>query len=288
MLKIPARAAATALTSIVALAVLPSVAFGQATRTWVSGVGDDANPCSRTAPCKTFAGAISKTAAGGEINVLDSGGFGALTITKALTIRGRGLTAGISSSLTNGINVSAGASDRVIIRGLDINGAGSGSAVSGINGVRFLSGKVLRIEDCDIYGFTTTGVSYTSSTANSRLIIQDSAISNAVTGVGVAPTAAGGVATIRRTTLDDNTNGIAASGTTQPAIANVFRSSISDNTNGIFSTGSLADVRIGSNEISGNGTGLATSSSGKITSFGTNDVFGNTTDGSPTSTVLPK
>src|SRR5580693_9720 len=69
--------------------VAPS-ASAQAPRTWVSGVGDDANPCSRTAPCKTFAGAISKTVAGGEISVLDPGGYGALTITKAITIDGGG------------------------------------------------------------------------------------------------------------------------------------------------------------------------------------------------------
>ena len=73
------------------LPVAGSLAHAQATRTWVSGVGDDANPCSRTAPCKTFAGAISKTAAGGEINVLDPGGFGAVTITKSITISSRGL-----------------------------------------------------------------------------------------------------------------------------------------------------------------------------------------------------
>jgi hypothetical protein len=67
----------------------------QATRTWVSGVGDDVNPCSRTAPCKTFAGAISKTAAGGEISALDPGGFSAVTITKAITINGGGMLASI-------------------------------------------------------------------------------------------------------------------------------------------------------------------------------------------------
>ena len=64
-----------------------SSAHAQATRTWVSGVGDDANPCSRTAPCKTFAGAISKTAAHGEISVLDPGPYGAVTITKSITLR---------------------------------------------------------------------------------------------------------------------------------------------------------------------------------------------------------
>src|SRR3989440_4176117 len=103
-----------------------SLAQAQATRTWVSGVGDDANPCSRTAPCKTFAGAISKTAAGGEISVLDPGGFGAVTITKAITINGEGTLAGLLSATVNGIIVNAGANDIVTIRNVSINGAGSG------------------------------------------------------------------------------------------------------------------------------------------------------------------
>src|ERR1051326_4731011 len=90
---------------------ITSLANAQATRTWVSGVGDDANPCSRTAPCKTFAGAISKTAAAGEISVLDPGGFGAVTITKAITLNGDGTLAGILSALTNSIVVQAPANE---------------------------------------------------------------------------------------------------------------------------------------------------------------------------------
>src|SRR6185312_15518777 len=116
--------------------VLLGTAFmsAQASRTWVSGVGDDANPCSRTAPCKTFAGAISKTAAGGEISVLDPGGFGALTITKSITLNGEGTLASVLVAGTNGIVISAGAADTVIIRNLSINGIGSG-----ISGINFLS-----------------------------------------------------------------------------------------------------------------------------------------------------
>src|SRR6201994_1245486 len=101
-------------------------AHAQASRTWVSGVGDDANPCSRTAPCKTFAGAISKTAAGGEINCLDPGGFGAVTITKSITIDCTATLAGILVSGTNGINVSAGTNDVVFLKGLDFEGIGTG------------------------------------------------------------------------------------------------------------------------------------------------------------------
>src|SRR5437588_8445661 len=140
---------------LVVLAFGTAMMHGQASRTWVSGVGDDANPCSRTAPCKTFAGAISKTAAGGEIDALDPGGFGAVTITKAITIDGGGgQVASVLVSGTNGIVVQANAqTDVVILRNLRINGIGSG-----LNGIRFLSGKDLNVENCFIFGFTQNGV----------------------------------------------------------------------------------------------------------------------------------
>src|SRR5947209_9711766 len=102
--------------------ILPMAsAQAQATRTWVSGVGDDANPCSRTAPCKTFPGAISKTAAGGEIDCLDPGGFGAVTITKSIMIKCQYTEGGVLVSGTNAIVVNAAATDKVVLRGLDIN-----------------------------------------------------------------------------------------------------------------------------------------------------------------------
>src|SRR5215470_15285876 len=138
------------------MAVQPAAA--QATRTWVSGVGDDANPCSRTAPCKTFAGAISKTAAGGEINALDPGGFGAVTITKSITIDGGG--GQIASTLvagTNGIIINAGATDTVTLRNIAIDGI-AGAPSPGLNGVRLLAGAALHIEHCTIFGFSQIGI----------------------------------------------------------------------------------------------------------------------------------
>src|SRR5690242_7693366 len=104
------------------IATSASLAHAQATRTWVSGVGDDVNPCSRTAPCRTFAGAISKTAAGGEINCLDPAGYGTVTITKAITIYCEGVVGSILASGTNGVNVNAAATDHIVLRGLDIEG----------------------------------------------------------------------------------------------------------------------------------------------------------------------
>src|SRR4051794_4759716 len=132
--------------ALVALAV-PSSAFGQAARTWVSGIGDDANPCSRTAPCKTFAGAISKTAANGEINCIDPGGFGAVTITKSITIDCAGTLGSILAAGTNGINVNA-AGVTATVRNLSIQGAGSG-----LIGINFVNGAALRVENCTIQNF---------------------------------------------------------------------------------------------------------------------------------------
>src|SRR3954467_14955431 len=129
--------------ALVASLVLTGALQAQATRTWVSGVGDDANPCSRTAPCKTFAGSISKTAVGGEISVLDPGGFGAVTITKSITIDG-GKGAGFGSILAAGINgiiINAAVTGVVTLRNLSIHGAGTG-----IVGIRILAAGTVFIE----------------------------------------------------------------------------------------------------------------------------------------------
>src|SRR5436309_2499427 len=137
---------------IIAMAILGlAPAHAQATRTWVSGVGDDANPCTRVAPCKTFAGAISKTIAGGEISVLDPGGFGAVTITSiSITNEGAG-EASILAPGTNAIIVNAAASDVINLRGIIIDGGQLGAA--GLNGIRFISGKALHIQNCVIKNF---------------------------------------------------------------------------------------------------------------------------------------
>src|SRR5215469_18226201 len=145
-------------------ALYTAPAFAQATRTWVSGVGDDVNPCSRTAPCKTFAGAISKTATGGEIDALDPGGYGAVTITKGITIDGGGgQVASVLVSGTNGIVVQAGPTNVVTLRNLRINGI-AGAGAGGLNGIRYLAVGALHIENCYIFGFTGDGINVATST----------------------------------------------------------------------------------------------------------------------------
>jgi len=168
----------------------------QATRAWVSGVGDDANPCSRTAPCKTFAGAISKTAPGGEIDVLDPGGFGALTITKSITLDGGGGQVGsVLVAGTNGIVVAAAATDIVILRNLRLDGLrGAGNPNAGLSGIRFLSGSSLIVDKCEIFGFNNNGIDIAQS-GSAQVWVTNTNIQN-IGGTGVAATTTTGVVTV--------------------------------------------------------------------------------------------
>jgi hypothetical protein len=167
-----------------------SMAQAQATRTWVSGVGDDVNPCSRTAPCKTWAGAISKTAAGGEIDALDPGGFGAVTATKSITLDGT-TGAGFGSILSsgvNGVNVNDSATATpgtiiVTLRNLSINGAGT---TLGLNGVNFTSGKAVHVEHCQIFNFSQNAINMNvNNTGGSLLHVEDTSIYNVNQGIRV-------------------------------------------------------------------------------------------------------
>ena len=205
-----------------ALVLQAAPAHAQAARTWVSGVGDDANPCSRTAPCKTFAGAISKTAAGGEISVLDPGGFGAVTITKSISITNDGAgEAGILASGTNAIIVNAAASDVVNLRGIIIDGAPL--AVPGLNGIRFLAGKALHIQNCVIKNFAGAAPSgfgiQLASSGVSQLFVTDTVISNNGSGTNgggilIQPTGLGSAKVfLQRVTLEGNVLGVKVDGT---------------------------------------------------------------------------
>jgi hypothetical protein len=206
----------TAATVLAAMWPLPASA--QATRTWVSGVGDDVNPCSRTAPCKTFAGTISKTAAGGEIDVLDPGGFGAVTITKSMTIDGSGgSTAGILVSGQNGVvvNDSGAATAQVTLRNLDFEGLGFTTAGSGIRGVWFISGATLNVQHCVIRNFRDAtngaGIAFNPSGA-ARLYVDDTILTgNGNTSIGggivVQPTGTGSASgVLTRVRAENNSN----------------------------------------------------------------------------------
>jgi hypothetical protein len=210
---------------VMAALLLPSVASAQATRTWVSGVGDDANPCSRTAPCKTFAGAISKTAAGGIINAMDDGGFGTLTITKPITVDGGHHTAGVlSSGGINGINININPATqpanfvnngRVVLKNLKMEGntsiPSSGGFTPGLNGVRITNARNVKIVDSDIgfYSRSAIAVEPDASQATKVQVVDSYIHDNGGAGITAAPKGGGNVKlTARNNEIDDNGCGI--------------------------------------------------------------------------------
>jgi len=235
----------------------------QASRTWVSGVGDDANPCSRTAPCKTFAGAISKTAPGGEIDALDPGGFGALTITKAITLDGGGgQVASVLVTGTNGIVVAAGAGDTVILRNLRINGINNGSN-GGLNGIRWISGKALHVENCFIFGFTQNGIDIEKSDGGRAFILNTVSENNTSSGLLVHNTTNNVSVSINDSRFVDNAFGIAVQDFSK---VSVFHSETSLNSGvGMQSeatTGGSAELDVFDSITAHNGTGLFVGGSG--------------------------
>ena len=269
------------LATCLSLGLAASTASAQATRTWVSGVGDDLNPCSRTAPCKTFAGAISKTATNGEINCLDPGAFGAVTIGKAISIVCQYTEAGALATLgSNDITVNAPSTDAVYLSGVDLQGANTG-----LNGVRFIAGKSLTIENSIIRNFGAVngqGVSFKPS-GTSRLVIRNSSIvsnGSGATGGGILiePTGAG-VATATLNNVDVSNNagaGILVNGASTVMIANA---NVTYNANfGIRTASGSPSVRVGTSVITGNGTGVSVAA-GTIESYCTNQLNGNSGDG---------
>ncbi len=224
------------LIALCAPALFATPASAQATRTWISGVGDDVNPCSRTAPCKTFAGAISKTAAGGEIDTLDPGGFGAVTVTKAITLADEGVgEAGILVAGTNGVTVNCATDPNCVvqIRGLIIDGGPVGS--NSLSAVRFVAGKALQINNTVMRNFTGGspngyGVNFNPN-GPAQLQVTDCIIttngqqgSGAGVGAGISiiPQAGGSAkVTIVRTSFANNANGVRVDNTNAAAATNV-------------------------------------------------------------------
>jgi len=304
---------------LVALAffAFTSPSFAQATRTWVSGVGDDVNPCSRTAPCKTFAGAISKTAANGEINCLDPGGFGAVTITKSISIDCTGTLGSILNSGTNGIVVNDSLTTspgtiEVIIRGLTIDGGGS---LAGINGIRFISGRSLVLHDLFIQNENgQNGILVEPSTAV-EFYAENVTITDGGFGILLQPSGASGtvLATLRNVRAQNNSNagllvspratavvdkssfsgnvtGIFANATGGTAATVMLNDSIisGNNTLGLRANGANARIRVANSVITANQTGLSLTNGGIINSYGTNRLDGNVTNGAFISPAIPQ
>jgi hypothetical protein len=233
------QSARTPLALVACMFLGTGLASAQATRTWVSGVGDDANPCSRTAPCKTFAGAISKTATGGEISVLDAGGFGAVNITKSITLNGVGENAGILATSGNGISINAPNTAVVTLRNLQINGAGTGAA-----GIRFNTGYALVVEDVMVSGFDTGIEIYAGLTTVNRSVFTN----NRLFGVH----GRGGTLTIEGSMVTTNNVAVQATGTGTVRLSD---NSIYNNLTG-FGCGGGTLASTGNNRKAGNTGGV--------------------------------
>ena len=254
-----------------AILLISKSAAAQATRTWVSGMGDDTYPASRTSPCKTFAGAISKTAAGGEINAIDPAGYGAVTITKSITIDGGGTFASILGTGTNAVIINAGIDGIVILRHLNINGAGTG-----ISGIKIMAAKKVIIEDCMLANFTEQGVEVNTSAA-CTVILNNVTMHNGVNALNI--TNPGGTVIVDGCKLQSFSN---AGINLVSGQATVNASNISDCVLGVVaSLGTTASLS--NNVISHNGTALK--AGGTIASAGNNLMVGNVQQGS-TPTVI--
>jgi hypothetical protein len=283
------------------LSAAPAV-HAQASRTWVSGGGDDNNPCSRTAPCQTFEGALAQTAAGGEISVLDAGGFGTVTITKAITINGDGTLASILSAGTTGITVNAGVNDKVVIRNVSINGAGTG-----LHGIRFLAGKDLTLENVTIEGFTGRGIDMSLSTT-AKLFVKNTKISEGGTGISITTTSGQAQAMLENVQLTGLANGLEALNNGRATITNSMISGNSSNgilastptsrinvdgcqisfndIAGVNATASGAVIRLANNVIYNNNGGITFVAGTFIETAGNNRVMGNVSTMAPGGTVI--
>ena len=281
-----------------------SMANAQATRTWVSGVGDDANPCSRTAPCKTFAGAISKTAKDGEISVLDPGGFGTVTITKSITLNGTHgagfgsiLSAGVSAGVIINITDVNDVRKTVRLVTLNFNGASTGT-----DGIKVLAATAVNIEDCVLDGFTNAGINDVRSTTG-RLNVIDTVVRNtAQSCIRVVPT--GGTTTAMldnvRTLGSTANGGYAQSGNVNSTLRNCFI--VGNSSNGVFSDNGQVTiescvishngvgifvtapgiVRLSNSVMTNNGTSINAAGQAQVSSTGTNLINGNGANNQPT------
>lgn len=296
----------------------PAGASGPLPRSWVASAGKDSNPCTRQAPCATFARAFTQTSTGGQIDVVDSGMYSPLTITRAVTIKAVGVMAGIRPQNANdGITINcADPTCRVILSGLDLFGSANSSAT--VDGIDILSAGAVRILHSRLAQFPDAGIRFGPTNPESVLVIQDTTVSdnfpatvsdtnagsttppsnNPPWGLLITPAGAASgsnplyTVTVRRSSFDDNSTGIGVfADSSQAVTVNLSHSEVADSYGyGIFTAGlGGAVVRLNGNDITDNsiGVGIAASNTpgDHIDSFGNNDISGNTVDGNLNQTL---
>jgi hypothetical protein len=267
-------------------------------RTYVSGVGKDSYPCTASSPCKTFQAAMALTVAGGEIYVLDSADYGAVTINKPVSITSEGPMGGVLATSGAGITIAAGAGDIINLQGLDIDGGGSGGI-----GIQFSSGDSLNIQKSAVRNFTNSGISFSPNGPGKLFITETTVTNNANNGISITSNGTAVSGAINRVTATRNGTGILAYGANasvtiidtvagnngygigaSSSAVMVRNSTVSSNGVGIAAD-QKAIVRVGQSTVTANGTGWQATNGGQVVSYSNNNVAGNTTDGTVTSTV---
>jgi hypothetical protein len=303
--------------AVVIVAIAPVLMAAQAmaqSPTWVSGVGSDANPCSRTAPCQTFAGAIAKTATSGVVNCLDAGNFGNPTITKSITLDCTGVARGVyATGTTSGITINA-SNIVVVLKGLTISGPGT-SFTSSI-GINFVNGRVLHIIDSHVDGFAT-GINFAPPTgSNARLTAANSSFNdNLSVGIDIVPSGTG-IANVVLNNVQADTNfvgvrvlapagartrlaiwgsslstnaafGLSVDGSGAPATISIQDSVFASNgTTGIFASGANATVALCCSLVTLNTTGLSFAAGAQLLTFGnSSNNLNNSSNGAPSGPV---
>jgi len=258
-----------------------TMAHAQATRTWVSGVGDDVNPCSRTAPCKTWAGAISKTAEGGEIDPLDPAGYGTLTITKAIVIDG-GTGSGWGHTLSTGVasgfivNVTGGThvSDAVVIlRNLTFNGAIQSPVVGATQNINYIKAAQLIVERCYFENVSTTGITQASAATSTSLRVEDCFFDNVGTGILVTTSSGFAQAQIDNCRFNTLTGGVNTTSNAFVTVRNSFFAQITGATGGVRANAGC-QVNVSDSMFANCGTGA--NIAGGTIRLSNNDFFNNT------------
>ncbi len=283
---------------------------GAVPRTWVAGSSTgNVAPCSRTAPCMTFAFAIGQTDPGGEIDVLDSGDFGPVIIAHSVSIVADGVLGGIQVSSGDAIDVSAGSTDVVVLRGLTLDGGGAGG-----NGIVSTHYGALYIEGCTINGFGNTGMSIGALSGESRVFIKDTIVRNNAVGILLGGVVGGTLtASLDNVRTENNVDGgvqalgdatvsvrnSVSAGNGQGFATSLFLSSghpvmnlesliASGNGTGVLSQSANSTINMSNVTVVDNTTGLSAPSGGHIVSFGNNKITDNTTNGTPTLTISQK
>jgi hypothetical protein len=299
------------------LAALGTAAQAQPSRTWVSALGDDINSCSRTSPCKTLAGAFSKTSAGGEISVLDPGSYGSLTITKSITINGDGTLASLLHSGLSGIIVNITSptdiAKKVVLRNISFNGATNPATgqPNGLSPIRFLAGNQLQVENVSITGCTQRGIDVAlGAGAQGTVYVQDTVIANCPTGIRAAATSGFAEVILDRVRIEGAANGVelAANGrliarnsaflgnglnqngvllNAANALATLDRCMVAfNNVSGVNAVVAGAIARVSSSSFLNNSVGVSTAAGGTSLSDGRNVFAGNGADGNFTGALI--